>query len=42
MRVQAQGPSGEAYAVEAQMFVDATGRDTFLGGRFGLKHAGPF
>ncbi|MBP6742387.1 MAG: tryptophan 7-halogenase [Deltaproteobacteria bacterium] len=39
VRVQAQGPSGEAYAVEAQMFVDATGRDTFLGGRFGLKHA---
>lgn len=37
VRVKAQPEGGEAYTADAQLFVDATGRATFLGGRFGLK-----
>ena len=37
VKVTARPETGADYTVEAQMFVDATGRDTFLGGKFGLK-----
>jgi flavin-dependent dehydrogenase len=37
--VQVQPAGGEPYTATAQVFVDATGRDTFLGTRCGLKVA---
>lgn len=39
VRVQVQPNDGAAYSVRAQVFVDATGRDTLLGTRLGLKVA---
>lgn len=35
--VDVRAADGSTYTVRAQMFVDATGRDTLLGTRFGLK-----
>ncbi|HRI52613.1 MAG TPA: NAD(P)/FAD-dependent oxidoreductase [Pseudomonadota bacterium] len=37
VRVTARPAAGPEYQVEGQLLVDATGRDTFLGGRCGLK-----
>jgi flavin-dependent dehydrogenase len=37
VRVEIQPVQGPKYTASAQVFVDATGRDTFLGTRFGLK-----
>ena len=37
VQVTARPTAGPEYQVQGQLFVDATGRDTFLGGRCGLK-----
>ena len=37
VEVDASGPDGRAYTVEAPLFVDATGRDTFLARQLGNK-----
>lgn len=37
VNVTVQAADGASYHVRSQMFVDATGRDTLLGTRFGLK-----
>ena len=37
VQVTARREDGSEYQVDSQMFVDATGRDTLLGGRLGLK-----
>jgi flavin-dependent dehydrogenase len=37
--VTVRGDDGASYTVDGQVIVDATGRDTFLGSRFGLKVA---
>src|SRR5262249_32402822 len=39
VRAQVRGKDGAQYEVSAAVFVDATGRDTFLGTRHGLKEA---
>lgn len=41
VRVRAKGPDGAAYAVEGRMFVDATGRDTFIAGKQRSKQQDP-
>jgi flavin-dependent dehydrogenase len=37
----AAGPDGQGTRIDASYLVDATGRDTFLGGKFGIKHRNP-
>ncbi|MCS6914377.1 MAG: tryptophan 7-halogenase [Myxococcota bacterium] len=39
VRVEVHGPNGTCYEVTGQVVVDATGRDTLLGSRYGLKVA---
>lgn len=39
VRLAVRPQAGQKYTASAQVFVDATGRDTFLGTRFGLKVA---
>lgn len=39
VQVTVREQSGQNYSVHGHVFVDATGRDTFLGGRFGLKES---
>jgi flavin-dependent dehydrogenase len=39
VQVAVRDEGGTSYSARGQVFVDATGRDTFLGGRFGLKVA---
>lgn len=41
VRVEAQHESGEAQSWQARFLIDASGRDTFLGTRFGIKQRNP-
>jgi flavin-dependent dehydrogenase len=41
VRIEAQHEDGSAETIEAHFLLDASGRDTFLGGRLQAKHANP-